>query len=196
MGRRELLKRLGVLLGSGVSASLARAVLAQAEVSTGVAASRFSEDQRKTVERLCDMIIPATDTPGAVEAGVPDFIATIMFDWYTEAERSAFFDGLRELDNHCLLNYKEPFIQASKAEREAALRDQERLAQDYQSPPAFLRPPSEDPAAPFFIRLKALVVLGYYTSKVGATQELIYMPVPGEYRGDVDFSELGRQWTY
>lgn len=194
MHRRELLKLSALLFGSGMSASLSRAVLAGAEVPTGLAASKFGEAERIAVEHLCDMIIPITDTPGALEAGVPDFVASIIFDWYSEAERTVFFDGLRALDSHCLANGTMPFFQASDAARESALREQERLAQSYKPPPALLQPPAEDAEAPFFSRLKALVVLGYYTSKIGATQELIYMPIPGEYRGDVDFSEMGRQW--
>ncbi len=102
MRRRELLTISTVLLGAGVGERLTRAVLAGVEVSSGAASSKFAESQRLAVEILCDMIIPTTDTPGAVEAGVSDFVATIVFDWYTESERTAFFDGLQALDEHCL----------------------------------------------------------------------------------------------
>jgi hypothetical protein len=53
-----------------------------------------------------------------------------------------------------------------------------------------------DEQSPFFYKLKLLTVLGYYTSEVGATQELSYNPVPGRYEGDVDFDKVGRQWSY
>lgn len=142
------------------------------------------------------MIIPTTDTPGATEAGVPDFVASIVFDWYTAPEQIDFFDGLRALDQHCLASEQLPFHEASEANRVAALQAQAQIAGHYQPAPTPFGPPAEDPNAPFFSKIKALVVLGYYTSEVGATRELIYMPVPGEYKGDVDFAEVGRQWTY
>ena len=41
----------------------------------------------------------------------------------------------------------------------------------------------------------SLVVLAYYTSEVGATQELSYLAVPGGYDGDTPFSEVGRAWS-
>ena len=196
MQRRELLKISTLLLGAGVSASLSRAVLAGVDVSPGAAFSNFAESQRLAVEILCDMIIPTTDTPGAVEAGVPDFVATIVFDWYTESERTAFFDGLRALDAYCLASEQVPFHEASETNRIAALREQEQIAGGYQPAPTPFGLPPDQPDAPFFSKVKALVVLGYYTSEVGATQELIYMPVPGEFKGNVEFAQVGRQWIY
>jgi gluconate 2-dehydrogenase gamma chain len=53
-----------------------------------------------------------------------------------------------------------------------------------------------DDAGPgaFFRTLKELVVVGYYTSEVGATQELRVSPM-GVWRADVPFSEIGRAWS-
>lgn len=38
----------------------------------------FRLDERRAVERLCDLIIPSTDTPGAVAAGVPAYIDLVL----------------------------------------------------------------------------------------------------------------------
>lgn len=46
----------------------------------------------------------------------------------------------------------------------------------------------------FFRTLKELVLVGYYTSEVGATEELRLMPM-GVYRADVPYDEIGRAWT-
>jgi hypothetical protein len=48
---------------------------------------------------------------------------------------------------------------------------------------------------PFYVKLKELTVLGYYTSELAAQSELVYLPVPGRYDGDFLFAEIGRQWT-
>ena len=42
---------------------------------------------------------------------------------------------------------------------------------------------------PFYLKLKELTVLGYYTSQMAATTELDYQPVPGRYDGDALFDE-------
>ena len=48
---------------------------------------------------------------------------------------------------------------------------------------------------PFYLKLKELTVIGYYTSQAAATTELDYQPVPGHYDGDARFDEVGRQWV-
>jgi hypothetical protein len=56
-------------------------------------------------------------------------------------------------------------------------------------------PPAEEPPPPFFSQLKELTVAGYYTSEVGATQELQWSAAPGRYDADVPLSEVGRTWA-
>lgn len=46
----------------------------------------------------------------------------------------------------------------------------------------------------FFRTLKELVLVGYYTSEIGQTQELRVNPM-GVYRGDIPFSEIDRAWA-
>jgi hypothetical protein len=46
----------------------------------------------------------------------------------------------------------------------------------------------------FFRTLKELVLVGYYTSELGATQELRPNPM-GPWRADISYSEVGRAWS-
>jgi hypothetical protein len=46
-----------------------------------------------------------------------------------------------------------------------------------------------------FGMLKELTTLGYFTSQPGATQALKYAAVPGPYKGDIPFSEVGKAWA-
>lgn len=46
----------------------------------------------------------------------------------------------------------------------------------------------------FFRTLKELVLVGYYTSEVGATEELKTNPM-GVWRADIPLSEVGRAWA-
>lgn len=194
MHRRDILKLSALLLGSAATASVSRALQAGVNAATGTANSVFNDHQQQAVELLADIIVPATDTPGAVAAGVPAFVESIVADWYTDIERSVFLDGLKALDQYCQTNGGTRFTAASAQTRIAALREQEAVAKAYK-PPARTRP-GDDPRAPFFTKIKELVVLGYYTSEVGATQELVYLPVPGYYDGNYDFAKVGRQWSH
>ena len=42
-------------------------------------------------------------------------------------------------------------------------------------------------------KLKELIVIGYYTSEIGGTQELKYDPVPGPYK-EMKLNEVGGVW--
>ena len=50
------------------------------------------------------------------------------------------------------------------------------------------------PDTPFFNMMKQLTLAGYYTSEIGATQELRDMPF-GTYDGDIPFADVGRAWA-
>jgi hypothetical protein len=147
------------------------------------------------VSQLAELIIPTTDTPGAIAAGVPTFIDQIVSTWCTLQERRIFVAGLDALDAFCQTRYARAFVGCDTRQQALALADTEQHASTYRSPYGGGIFSDADEAAPFFYKLKQLTVLGYYTSEIGATQELRYEPVPGRYDGDVDFSALGRQWS-
>jgi len=46
----------------------------------------------------------------------------------------------------------------------------------------------------FFRTMKELTLVGYYTSEIGATQELHVVPM-GPYRADIPLSQVGRTWA-
>ncbi|GIX31297.1 MAG: hypothetical protein KatS3mg124_1769 [Porticoccaceae bacterium] len=196
MKRRTLLQVSGLLFGLPATSSALRA-LAALPFTAGEVATVFTPAEARTVELLCDLVIPPTDTPGAVAAGVPQFIAQVVAEWYTPRERQIFFAGLAALDEIARKQAGRPFAEADDETQRAALAELARAAADYQPPasPRGFGPAPVDEDSPFFVKLRELVVLGYYTSEVGATQELIYVPMPGRFDGEVDFAEVGRQWT-
>ena len=197
MHRRDLLKLSAMFGLSTVSAGVSRALYAGITGESGTTKHTFTTEQRRSVVILSDLIIPPTDTPGAVAAKVPEFVEIIYADWYRNTEREIFLQGIAKLNTFCLQKDQKLFNETSEAIQVAALQAQEAIAAQYK--PAnggFSFQQSFDEHTPFFTKIKELVVLGYYTSEVGAKQELIYLPMPGHYDGDYDFKKVGRQWTY
>jgi hypothetical protein len=146
-------------------------------------------------EILAEMIIPRTDTPGAIDADVPHFIELMVSDWYTDRERKIYFDGLESLHIFCREKYMQDFISATSEQQIAALEDAERKNEQYKPVKSKnILSKEEDEDKPFFGKLKELTVLGYYSSEQGATQELNYNPMPMRY-GDIDFVDVGKQWS-
>jgi hypothetical protein len=198
MNRREMLRLATVLLGSALSASVTRGVLAGALPNDKPARAVFTAATRPLVAELAELILPKTDTPGAIEAGVPAFIELMVADWYTDTERKIFLDGLAELNALCIKNYGKDFIQCDNEQKTAALTAAEQQAANYRPPPRGLHFMSKDvdENTPFFAKIKELTVLGYYTSQVGATQELVYVPMPMHYDGDYPYANVKKQFSF
>jgi len=195
MDRRQMLKQLGLLTAGSLLTRVMDAVAAGTDLHTAPAQSVLTPAQRDAVAHLAEMIIPATETPGATEASVPAFIDGIVSTWYTPREREIFIAGLGELDGYCTKKFARNFNACNAAQRTEALADADTRAVNYRPPPLYSITAEPDQASPFFFKLKELTVLGYYSSEIGGTKELAYNPVPGRYEGDYDLAKVGRQWS-
>jgi hypothetical protein len=163
-------------LGGSVSVVLVgvqRAVLAGADPDAAIGNPFLEAEQKAAIAQLAELIIPRTDTAGAMDAGVPGFIELMLSDWYTAEERQPFLDGLIALDEAALVTHGSVFADCVPEQQAAMFRRHEN--------------------SPFYDMARELTTLGYYTSEVGIQAELHYLPVPGVYIGDYDYADLGRQ---
>lgn len=183
---------MGLAAGAALSASCQRALESGADLSAPPTNGRLSDAQLETVAVLAELIIPETDTPGAIAAGVPAFIHRIVVDWYTPAERQIFLDGLGELDTIARRHWSTAFAGLDPARQARVLSEMEPPSEGAGTA---AMPPGASGDLPFYLKLKELTVLGYYTSELAAGTELDYQPVPGHYDGDARFDEIGRQWV-
>ncbi len=179
LNRRSLLgvAAFVTLFGSALIAPLARAAEADATGLTGgFAPSRkiLNPAQRAVLEAASERIVPTTDTPGAIAAGVPDYIEMMLVDFFTAPERDNFIKGLDALAAHSA-----GFATAKPADQDAALT-------------ALMTGKVTAAPADFWASLRQMVLTGYYTSETGATIERSYLPVPGEYDGHYPYAKVGR----
>src|SRR5258705_9295502 len=115
------------------------------------------------VGALAEGIIPATETPGAIGAGVPQFVGLLFTDWFTREEQIDFRSGLAALSRASQAKCSRVFASCDPAQQQALLSDWDK--------DAFADRPHDAPK-PFFRRFKELTIIGYYTSEVGQNQEL------------------------
>jgi hypothetical protein len=183
MNRREWLKCMSALAVGAVAAPSLLAVFEAHAAAQGADFSPqfFSPPQRELVTAVIDLIIPRTDTPGAVDVGVPDFIDQMFAQVYTQAEQQRYLSALAALDRAG----GKPFLQLDKAQRKALLSKLhgEALAKPLE--------PAEASAPAFVLMSKKLAMLGFFLSQPGCTEVLQYAAVPGAYQADVPLSEAG-----
>jgi hypothetical protein len=189
MHRRELFR----LLGAGavlpaVSPELF-AMLRQAQPGSGYALRTLDAHQNATAVAMIDLIIPATDTPGAKGARVNDFIDLILTEWATEEERKHFLDGLADIDKQSNELFGKNFVDASPAQQETQLRaiDDKEMANRQNRPRHGNTVPKPDAhlEGPFWVVFKNITLHGYYTSEIGFKQELKLEIMPGAFHGCV-----------
>jgi hypothetical protein len=186
MDRRHLLRVLGVTAtAAGLSPGQLAALIAPGARRRSESAF-FTAEQRERVAALSELIIPETDTPGAVEAGVVDFIELIVSEWMRPEEREGFMRGLAHVDEHTEALTGVRFAYAGEATQTAILSGLETEGR-------VLMERDQDATTPFFQHFRSLVLSGYYTSEIGMKQELLWQEIPGRFDGCADLTEITRQ---
>lgn len=139
--------------------------------------------QYATVKTMAEMIIPRTDTPGAADVGVPDFIDLMLTEWYDDAERSRFLAGLADVDARSHARFRKDFVDCSSSQQSGILVSLgKEMAQNTKTSQRLRRRRGATPAD-FYAMFRDLTLTGYYTSEPGATQELHFEMIPDYYDG-------------
>ena len=143
------------------------------------------KERAPMLEALVDTVLPATDTPGAKQARVHVFVDLALRDCYTADEQRLFKDGLEALTADTRKTHGRPFEACSPEERHAFLAPLD--AASYK--------PDTGARGSFVRILKDLTLVGFFTSRIGATQVLAYEKVPGGYRGCVELRPDQKAWA-
>lgn len=153
----------------------------------------FVNDHRSLIAALAETIIPATDTPGATEAGVPDFIIIMLNDCTDRKSKNKFINGLKDLQSYSLSAYGNIYEKCTAAEQYAILKRFEK--QDKPWPGLLGKAQNRFLGRSFFATLKHYTVEGYGTSQLGATKSFAWLPVPGSYQGCIPLQQGQRSWA-
>lgn len=164
MNRREILK--GAVAGAG-AISVPATAQQHPHAATSAAAQTaqpawkpllFDAHQNDTVVALTELIIPATDTPGAKAAKVNEYIDLLLHDGPQE-RRNRFLSGLAWLEGYALRQHRKPFAGCTPNQQVAMLKSLDGAAD-----------PAMQPGAEFFAEIKRLTVAGYYTTRIGVDE--------------------------
>jgi hypothetical protein len=155
----------------------------------------FTPAQRRLVRNLVDIIIPRTDTPGALDAKADHFIELTVAHYMTAEERKTFAAGLSELqavmDNAG--DIEGEALSVLLTEQLNNLEERHADADWYQLGNRLGN--GFDSSAPFICQLKELTVVGFFMSEVGATQVLRHNPMPGNFEGETPLATDQSSWA-
>ncbi|MCW3117598.1 MAG: gluconate 2-dehydrogenase subunit 3 family protein [Chitinophagaceae bacterium] len=191
MDRRELLKMVALLTGGVVIGGEVFLSGCNSNDKTAATATTgtFSKDDIAYLDEVAETILPKTNTPGAKDAQVGAFMTVMVNDCYPESDQKIFHDGMKKLDEASNKLNNTGFIKATPEQRHALLVNLDKEAKDYQK--------SKKPDDPnhYFSMMKQLTLLGFFTSKPGATQALRYVAVPGKYEGCIPYKKGDKAWA-
>jgi gluconate 2-dehydrogenase gamma chain len=125
----------------------------------------FNKADFATISRIVDLLIPATDTPGALAAGVPAYVDLVIARNTDQQLVTA--DGLRWLDTEAARAGSKKFLDLTEQQQLSIL---EPLCELADSTNGLARGRNVQ----FFALIKSLTADGYYTSRQGLRDELGY----------------------
>lgn len=173
LDRRQMLEGIGALIGLA-------ALPAEALAAAVGKAPSLDKPTTALVTAFADTLIPLTDTPGAVQVGVPAQFDALMHDWAGPARRTAYLEALGAIDDEAKAQTGKPLALLTPAQRKAVLvpYDARNLASDMR-----------------YASLKDLIINLYYLSEPGSTVELRYEHNPGVWEASTPMTAQTRAWA-
>ena len=189
--KRKFLTGLGTLLGGAAASGLLGGNAISVAIaytpnpnSTASAGEVLSQVQMIMLRNICAIVIPKTNTLGAAEVDTHGFIDNQLHHCHDKAEQQKAKAILLKIDQVAEKQFKRVFSDCSVEQQLSLLTSLEAGKEGF----------TEEDTGNFKF-LKGLLIFGYYTSEVGATQELAYLPVPGGFKGSVPYDSVGKAWT-
>lgn len=171
IGRRGLIQ--SVLLLAGV----ASAPRAGARALFGGPAS-LPQDTMGLLTAFADTMIPATDTPGAADVGVPVMFDKLLANWASASRRSQLLGALEAVDAEASKVSGSGFATLLPARRLEVLL-------------SFDKGHAGDAG---YAKLRELVITLYYLTEAGSTVELRYEHAPGKWEPSIPVTAETRNY--
>ena len=191
MNRRDALARVSLLLGGTVLG--AEAFLSGCtnppEQKLGGMGTNFSNSDIAFLDEVAETILPKTNTPGAKDAQVGEFMTRIVKDCYTQADQKVFLNGMQKLDDASKKKNGKSYLESTPEQRHDLLVDLDKESKEYG------KTKKKDDPQHYFRMMKELTLWGYFTSKPGANEALRYVAVPGRYQGCIDYKKGDKAWA-
>jgi hypothetical protein len=162
--RREILRILAMAAGVATFPGLSKWTFACSHIGNTLAQIKpavyrpvfFSATEYALVVRLTDLIIPADDTPGALDVGVSEFV-DLMVSRDPELQRD-FQAGLRWLNTRCHETWGQAFVMLNP-DQQTTLLESLAYRKKFRA--------GDEPGQKFLDLVREYTVMGFYTSEIG-----------------------------
>ena len=186
--RRELLQLIAAITGCAFAGR--DALWAAGDSGLPLA---FSDSDVDFLDSVAETILPGTDTPGARDAAVGQFIARYSAACYPPEHIALLKSGIVDIDAQMQALHGKGFRQADEQARIFLLTQIDRQAKQH-AQRADAKPGDASPH--YFTLMKQLTLYGFFTSEPGATRAVRYRPNPGKYKGCIPYVDGETFWAW
>jgi len=167
--RREILQYLVISLGGTALLSSCGGNVNVVATPSGIDGRFYNEQEMALVARLSDLIIPQTETPGALDVNVPGYLDGLMVDWASAETQEKHRRDLAIIRTKLNVGAAGDFLRAKSdaARKVLATFDAQAFA-------------GGDELAGYR-ELKGYIAAAYFATKEGALDELKWVAVPGRW---------------
>lgn len=190
MTRREAISRTAFLLGVPT-------IIGAEAFITGCTPKRdifsepdFSPEKIAFLDEVGETILPTTaSSPGAKAAQIGEFMRVIVTDCYEENDQKIFMDGVAKINEKSNQDFGKNFLDLPAEDKLELLNGINDEMNKYNETK------KEGDPNHYFSLIKQLTVWGYFTSEVGSTKALNYLPLPGKYEGCIPYQKGDKLWA-
>ena len=196
MDRRSALKKAGVLAGSAVAIPSFFSLLqsCKSETRLGWQPLFFTEIEAKTIAAILDMILPRTDTPGALDVKSDIFIDKVIAKTYNEDAQKKMRSEIAAFNSDCEKNFGGTFLELNVSDREKVLQAAEKNSGKF-SPGVWGTAVGKQETIGFYRSIKSMAIWAYFSSEEIGEKVLAYDPVPGTFEPCIPLSEGQNRWS-
>jgi hypothetical protein len=178
MQRRTALKQLGLIAGAAIILPHCTSKEAATEASITLHKLKVSGQQENLLAAMTDALIPKTDTPGAKELNIHQFILRMMDDCFDADAQKKFMAGLTQAQKALEDKTGKDADACTPAELQAFFKD---IADGKAAAPA----QGENNLKDFYEPFRQLTIRGYLGSEYVMTNVFDYKMIPGKFTGEV-----------
>lgn len=168
ISRRDAIKSLVISVGGGSLLSACGGRVTLGAVAAPAAPRFYAPREMAVLSRVSDLVLPRTETPGALDVGVPALLDQLMAEWANSETQAEHRAALAVLDARLTAQLGAEFLDAPDPVAEQALAAVDRAA--------FSDEPIEG-----YRSLKGLITQAYFATEGGAVQEQQWVAVPGRW---------------